>query len=112
MRIFYAFLVPIFGGRLWTTISTASLVVPAFGIGYAVQNPNTPFLIFLVLALLCGLGGANFASSMANISYFFPKREKGTALAINAGLGNLGVSLMQLLVPIVITFVLPSLVNL
>jgi MFS family permease len=80
-RIFYAFLVPIFGGRLWTTVSTASLLLPAFGIGYAVQNPETPFLIFLVLALLCGLGGGNFASSMGNISFFFPKREKGNALA-------------------------------
>ena len=104
LRIFYAFLVPVFGGRLWTTISTASLLIPAFGIGYAVQNPDTPFLIFLVLALLCGFGGGNFASSMANISYFFPKSEKGNALALNAGLGNLGVSLMQFLVPIVITF--------
>ena len=103
LRIFYAFLVPIFGGRLWTTISTASLLVPAFGMGYAVQDPDTPFLIFLVLALLCGLGGGNFASSMANISYFFPKAEKGSALAINAGLGNLGVSVMQFLVPIVVT---------
>ncbi len=103
LRIFYAFLVPIFGGRLWTTLSTASLLIPAFGIGYAVQNPDTPYLIFLVLALLCGLGGGNFASSMANISYFFPKSEKGNALAINAGLGNLGVSLMQFLVPVVIT---------
>ncbi len=103
LRIFYAFLVPIFGGRLWTTMSTASLLIPAFGIGYAVQNPNTPYLIFLVLALLCGLGGGNFASSMANISYFYPKKEKGNALAINAGLGNLGVSFMQFLVPIVVT---------
>ncbi|GGK51218.1 nitrate/nitrite transporter [Salinarimonas ramus] len=103
LRIFYAFLVPIFGGRLWTTISTASLLIPAFGIGYAVQDPQTPFLIFLVLALLCGFGGGNFASSMANISFFFPKREKGNALAINAGLGNLGVSVMQGLVPIAIT---------
>jgi NNP family nitrate/nitrite transporter-like MFS transporter len=103
LRIFYAFLVPIFGGRLWTTLSTASLLIPAFGIGYAVQNPETPYLIFLILALLCGLGGGNFASSMANISYFFPKAEKGNALAINAGLGNLGVSLMQFLVPVVIT---------
>ncbi len=103
LRIFYAFLVPIFGGRLWTTLSTASLMIPAFGIGYAVQNPDTPYLIFLVLALLCGLGGGNFASSMANISYFFPKAEKGNALALNAGLGNLGVSGMQFLVPIVIT---------
>ncbi len=102
-RIFYSFLVPIFGGRLWTTLSTASLLIPAVGIGYAVQNPQTPYLIFLVLALLCGLGGGNFASSMANISYFFPKAEKGNALALNAGLGNLGVSAMQFLVPIVIT---------
>jgi NNP family nitrate/nitrite transporter-like MFS transporter len=103
LRIFYAFLVPVFGGRLWTTLSTASLLIPAFGIGYAVQNPDTPYLLFLVLALLCGFGGGNFASSMANISYFFPKAEKGNALAINAGLGNLGVSVMQFLVPIVIT---------
>ena len=103
LRIFYAFLVPVFGGRLWTTLSTASLLIPAFGIGYAVQDPSTPYLIFLVLALLCGLGGGNFASSMANISYFFPKAEKGNALALNAGLGNLGVSVMQFLVPVVIT---------
>lgn len=102
-RIFYSFLVPIFGGRLWTTLSTASLLIPAVGIGYAVQNPQTPYLIFLVLALLCGLGGGNFASSMANISYFFPKAEKGNALALNAGLGNLGVSVMQFVVPLVIT---------
>ncbi|MDB6181317.1 nitrate/nitrite transporter [Paracoccus fistulariae] len=103
LRIFYSFMVPIFGGRLWTTISTASLMIPALGIGYAVQNPETPYMIFLILALLCGFGGGNFASSMANIAYFFPKSEKGNALAMNAGLGNLGVSLMQFLVPIVIT---------
>ena len=103
LRIFYSFMVPIFGGRLWTTVSTASLLVPAFGIGYAVQNPDTPYLIFLVLALLCGLGGGNFASSMANISFFFPKAQKGNALALNAGLGNAGVSVMQFLVPMVIT---------
>ncbi|MCL4186990.1 MAG: MFS transporter [Rhodobacteraceae bacterium] len=103
LRIFYGFMVPIFGGRLWTTLSTASLLLPAMGIGYAVQNPDTPYFIFLVLALLCGLGGGNFASSMANIGYFFPKAEKGNALALNAGLGNLGVSVMQFLVPLVIT---------
>ncbi len=103
LRIFYSFMVPIFGGRMWTTLTTATLLIPAFGIGYAVQDPTTPYLIFLVLALLCGLGGGNFASSMANISFFFPKREKGHALALNAGLGNLGVSVMQFLVPLVIT---------
>lgn len=103
LRIFYSFMVPIFGGRLWTTLSTASLLAPAFGIGYAVQNSETPYLIFLVLALLCGFGGGNFASSMANIAFFFPKSEKGNALALNAGLGNLGVSVMQFVVPLVIT---------
>ena len=103
LRIFYSFMIPIFGGRLWTTLSTASLMLPALGIGFAVQNPETPYTIFLVLALLCGFGGGNFASSMANISYFFPKAEKGNALALNAGLGNLGVSVMQFIVPVVIT---------
>lgn len=103
LRIFYSFMVPIFGGRLWTTLSTISLLLPAIGIGYAVQDPHTPYFIFLVLALLCGLGGGNFASSMANIAFFFPKSEKGNALAMNAGLGNLGVSVMQFLVPLVIT---------
>src|SRR5690606_9418694 len=63
LRIFYSFMVPIFGGRLWTTLTTLSLLIPAFGIGYAVQNPDTPYFIFLVLSLLCGLGGGNFASS-------------------------------------------------
>jgi NNP family nitrate/nitrite transporter-like MFS transporter len=103
LRIFYSFMVPIFGGRLWTTVATWSLMVPAIGIGYAVQNPTTPYIIFLTLALLCGLGGGNFASSMANISFFFPKAEKGNALALNAGLGNLGVSAVQFVVPIAIT---------
>ena len=103
LRIFYSFMVPIFGGRLWTTLSTATLLIPAFGIGYAVQNPDTPYLIFLILALLCGLGGGNFASSMANIGFFFPKAQKGNALALNGGLGNLGVSVMQFAVPLVIT---------
>ena len=103
LRIFYSFMVPIVGGRLWTALTTASLLIPAFGIGYAVQNPSTPYFIFLVLALLCGFGGGNFASSMANISFFFPKKEKGNALALNAGLGNLGVSVVQFVVPLVIT---------
>ncbi|MXX89112.1 MAG: NarK family nitrate/nitrite MFS transporter [Boseongicola sp. SB0665_bin_10] len=103
LRIFYSFMIPIFGGRLWTTLSTASLLLPAIGIGVAVQNPGTSYLVFLVLALLCGFGGGNFASSMANIAYFFPKKTKGNALALNAGLGNLGVSVMQFVVPIVIT---------
>lgn len=103
LRIFYSFMVPIFGGRLWTTITTASLLIPAVGIGVAVQNPDSPYWLFMVLALLCGFGGGNFASSMSNISFFFPKKQKGNALALNAGLGNTGVSVMQFLVPVVIT---------
>lgn len=103
LRIFYSFMVPIFGGRRWTVISTASLVLPAFGMGLAVQSPDTPYWVFIALALLCGFGGGNFASSMANISFFYPKAQQGTALGLNAGLGNLGVSVMQFVVPAVIT---------
>ncbi|HSG36401.1 MAG TPA: NarK family nitrate/nitrite MFS transporter [Paracoccaceae bacterium] len=103
LRIFYSFMIPIFGGRKWTAISSASLLLPALGIGFAVQNPDTPYSLFLILALMCGFGGGNFASSMANIAYFYPKATKGQALAMNAGLGNLGVSVMQFVVPMVIT---------
>jgi NNP family nitrate/nitrite transporter-like MFS transporter len=103
LRIFYSFAVPIFGGRRWTAISTASLLIPAIGIGFAVQNTETPYEIFVTLALLCGFGGGNFASSMSNISFFYPKSQKGTALGLNAGLGNLGVSIVQFVVPLVIT---------
>jgi MFS transporter, NNP family, nitrate/nitrite transporter len=103
LRIFYSFMVPIFGGRKWTTISTASLLIPAIGIGFAVQDPTTSYPTMLILALLCGFGGGNFASSMANISFFFPKAQKGYALGMNAGLGNLGVSVVQFVVPLVIT---------
>ena len=103
LRIFYSFMVPLVGGRRWTAMSTATLLIPAIGIGYAVQTPSTPYPIFLALALLCGFGGGNFASSMANISFFFPRAEKGNALALNAGLGNLGVSVVQFVVPLVIT---------
>jgi MFS transporter, NNP family, nitrate/nitrite transporter len=103
LRIFYSFMVPIFGGRKWTALSTASLLLPALGIGFAVQDPTTSYPTFIVLALLCGFGGGNFASSMANISFFFPKERKGSALGLNAGLGNLGVSVVQFVVPLVIT---------
>jgi len=103
LRIFYSFMVPIFGGRRWTAISTTSLLLPALGMGFAIQDPSTSYSTFVILALLCGLGGGNFASSMANINFFFPKAQKGTALGLNAGLGNLGVSLVQFVAPMVIT---------
>ena len=103
LRIFYSFIVPLMGGRRWTAISTASLLIPAIGIGYAVQDNTTSYPTMLMLALLCGLGGGNFSSSMANISFFFPKERKGSALGVNAGLGNLGVSVVQFLSPLVVT---------
>jgi NNP family nitrate/nitrite transporter-like MFS transporter len=103
LRIFYSFMVPIFGGRRWTAISTASLLIPSLGIAWAVQDPTTSFATMLTLALLCGFGGGNFSSSMANISFFFPKERKGSALGVNAGLGNLGVSSVQFLAPLVVT---------
>ena len=102
LRIFYAFMVPVFGGRRWTAISTASLLIPALGVGVAIQDPATSYATFLMLALLCGFGGGNFSSSMANINFFFPKERKGSALGVNAGLGNLGVSAVQFVAPLVI----------
>ncbi|MDP3671344.1 MAG: NarK family nitrate/nitrite MFS transporter [Telluria sp.] len=102
LRIFYSFMVPLVGGRRWTAISTALLLIPAVGIGVAVQDPATPYTTMLVLALLCGFGGGNFSSSMANISFFFPRERKGSALGVNAGLGNLGVSVVQFLSPLVV----------
>ena len=100
LRIFYSFMVPVLGGRLFTTLSTASLLVPAIGIGLAVQDLGTPYWVFLLLSLAAGFGGGNFASSMANISFFFPKKQKGAALGMNGGLGNLGVSAVQFLAPL------------
>ena len=101
-RVLYSFVVPIFGGRNWTVFSTALLLLPTLWIGVAVQDPNTNYPVFVVIALLCGLGAGNFSSSMANISFFYPQRMQGTALGLNAGVGNLGVGLAQLITPIAI----------
>ena len=103
LRVFYSFMVPIFGGRRWTVISTLSLLLPAVGMGIALQDSSTSYSTLLILAALCGLGGGNFSSSMANISFFYPKAKKGTATGLNAGIGNLGVSLAQFVVPLVIS---------
>lgn len=103
LRIPNSFLIAIGGGRNVIFLTTALLIIPALGAGVALQNPDTPFIIFAILAITSGFGGGNFASSMSNISYFFPKRVQGTSLGLNAGLGNLGVSVMQFLIPVVIT---------
>jgi NNP family nitrate/nitrite transporter-like MFS transporter len=103
LRIFYSFMVPIFGGRRFTAISTASLMIPAVWLGFAVQDPATPFWQFAAIAVLAGFGGGNFASSMSNISFFYPRARQGYALGMNAGLGNLGVSVTQFVIPLVIS---------
>lgn len=100
LRLAYSFVVPIFGGRNFTIFSTASLLLPALWMALAVQDPSTNYAVFVAIALLCGLGGGNFSASMANISFFFPKRMQGTALGWNAGVGNLGVGVMQAVVPL------------
>ncbi|VYU78591.1 NarK family nitrate/nitrite MFS transporter [Metakosakonia massiliensis] len=103
LRVPYSFMVPVFGGRRWTALSTGILIIPCVWLGFAVEDTSTPFSTFMVIALLCGFAGANFASSMANISFFFPKQKQGGALGINGGLGNLGVSVMQLFAPLAIS---------
>jgi NNP family nitrate/nitrite transporter-like MFS transporter len=103
LRVPYSFMVPIFGGRRWTAFSTGVLIIPCIWLGMAVQDTTTSFSTFIIISLLCGFAGANFASSMANISFFFPRSKQGGALGINGGLGNLGVSVMQLLAPLAIS---------
>ncbi|WP_199425317.1 MFS transporter [Actinotalea solisilvae] len=102
LRIPYTFAVPLFGGRNWTIVSALLLLLPAGLLAWTVSDPSTPFGMLLLVAALAGLGGGNFASSMANISFFFPEREKGRALGLNAAGGNLGTAAVQLAVPLVI----------
>ena len=104
LRIPSTFFIRIAGGRNTIFFTTALLMIPAAGTGFALQDENTPLWVFQILALLSGFGGGNFASSMSNISFFFPKRVQGTSLGLNAGLGNFGVTTMQILVPLVMTF--------
>ncbi len=104
LRIPNSFMIAICGGRNVKFMTSVLLMLPALGAGIALQNPDTPFHMFVILAALSGVGGGAFASSMSNISFFFPKKMQGLALGLNAGLGNLGVSVMQFLIPWVITF--------
>lgn len=103
LRIPASFMIRIAGGRNTIFLTTALLMIPAFGTGYALMQPDTPFWMFQVLALLSGIGGGNFACSMSNISTFYPKNQQGYALGMNAGLGNFGVTSMQILIPLVMT---------
>ena len=103
LRIPSSFFIRLTGGRNTIFLTTLLLILPALGTGFALQNSETPLWHFQLLALLSGFGGGNFASSMSNISFFFPKRVQGYSLGMNAGLGNFGVTTMQILVPLVMT---------
>ncbi|MDI5985146.1 antiporter [Halomonas sp. M4R5S39] len=103
LRIPASFMIRIAGGRNTIFLTTALLMIPAAGTGLALMNPGTPFWVFQALALLSGIGGGNFACSMSNISTFFPRKQQGYALGMNAGLGNFGVTTMQILIPLVMT---------
>jgi len=100
MRFPYTFAVTTFGGRNWTIFSGAVLFIPTIALAYFVTQPDTPFWLMLSVSATAGLGGGNFASSMANISFFYPNRMKGWALGLNAAGGNIGVSGVQLLTPL------------
>ena len=101
-RLFYTYMPAIVGGKNWTLFSTALLLLPIFGLGGALQDTSTSYETFIMLVAGIGIAGGNFSSSMANIGFFFPKSVKGLALGINAGVGNLGVSLIYLTAPILL----------
>lgn len=102
LRIVHTFLIPIFGTRKTIALSTLLLLIPAIGWGFAVMNPQTSYATFMMLAFAAGLGGGNFSSFMPSTSLFFPKKQQGTALGIQAGVGNFGVSLVQFLTPMLL----------
>lgn len=104
LRIPSSFFIRLCGGRYTIFLTTSLLMLPAIGTGMALKDPNTPFWVFQLMALLSGIGGGNFAASMSNISFFFPRKQQGLALGLNAGLGNFGVTTMQILVPLFMTF--------
>ncbi len=102
LRIPYTLAVPLVGGRNWTIVSALLLLLPTTALAIVVQDPTTPFPVLLGVAALAGVGGGNFASSMANITFFFPQREKGRALGLNAAGGNIGTAAVQFAVPLII----------
>jgi nitrate/nitrite transporter NarK len=102
LRLPYTFAVPKFGGRNWTVVSALLLLIPTMLFAYFVQRPETPFWVFILIAATAGVGGGNFASSMASINFFFPTSKKGTALGLNAAGGNAGVAVIQFFLPIIV----------
>ncbi|MDD5435387.1 MAG: hypothetical protein PH343_08165, partial [Nitrospira sp.] len=103
-RTIHAFLIPIFGTRSTVTVANLIKLIPMVWLGIAVMNPETPYLHFLIISFLCGFGAGDFSSFMPSTSIFFPKRLQGTAMGLQAGLGNLGVSVTQFVAPWIIGF--------
>ncbi len=106
LRLVWMFLPPIMGTRKLVWMSSLLLIIPLVGWGMAVQNPDTSYTVLLVLAALAGIGGGVFSGFMPSTSYFFPKAKQGTALGIQAGIGNFGVSLVQFVTPWIVGFAL------
>lgn len=104
LRLIWTFLPPIMGTKKMVALTSASLALPLLGWGFAVQNPSTPFVVLMLLAFLAGLGGGAFSGFMPSTSYFFPKAKQGTALGLQAGIGNFGVSVVQFVTPWVVGF--------
>ena len=102
LRIIHTFLLPIYGTRKVVSVATLLKLIPVIGIGFAVMDPTTPFWWFMILAFTAGFGGGDFSSFMPSTNLFFPKRLKGTALGIQAGIGNFGVSVVQFVTPLII----------
>ncbi|WP_456062691.1 MFS transporter [Capnocytophaga leadbetteri] len=103
LRILNTFLIPIFGTQKVVSISALLKIIPLLMLGFAVMDPSSSYGYFMLIGFLLGIGGGDFSSYMPSTSLFFPKRLSGTALGIQAGVGNFGVSLVQLLSPIVIS---------
>jgi MFS transporter, NNP family, nitrate/nitrite transporter len=104
LRLIWTFLPPIMGTRKLVTYTTALFVIPLVGWGLAVQNPETPYAVLLLLGALAGIGGGAFSGFMPSTSYFFPRSKQGTALGLQAGIGNFGVSIVQFVTPWIIGF--------
>lgn len=108
LRILNTFLIPMYGTKKVITITTFIKIIPLFMLGFAVMDPSSSFAYFMLIAFLLGIGGGDFSSYMPSTSLFFPKKELGTALGIQAGIGNFGVSLVQLLSPLIMSLTIFS----
>jgi len=104
LRLIHSNFIPVLGTRPVVSISTIIKIIPMIWLGFAIQDPTTPWSTFMIIGFLCGMGGGDFSSFMPSTSIFFPKRLQGLALGIQAGLGNFGVSIVQFVAPWIVGF--------